>query len=101
MRQIRVERRKGYYGIFRELEIVVDGVSVGKINQGETLLFDVPEESQEIWGKMDWGETIRVGLSGYHLNQAVVFKGYFTFNLFSNLAVMGMPFEVFLSEAEQ
>ncbi len=101
MKQIRVERRKGFYGIFRALGIRVDGVEVGKIRQGEVLQVEVPESSQEIWGQMDWGETIRVRLEGYEPDQIIVFRGYFTFNVSRSLAMDTMPFEVFLTrEAE-
>jgi phosphoglucomutase len=43
MIQIRVERQKGYFGVIRALEIIVDGTSLGRINQGQTLIFDAPD----------------------------------------------------------
>ena len=99
MNQIRVERQKGYYGMARKLEIFVDGVGIGRIKQGQTLMFDVPDGCQQIWGKMDWGETIRLDISGYQLDQTIVFKAYFTFNLLKGVGLANLPFKVFLRDA--
>lgn len=98
MKKIRIERQKGYYGMIRALEIIVDGVSVGKINQGQTFTFDAPDSGREIWGKMDWGQTDRLDISSYNLSQNVVFRGRFTLNFFRSLGIANMPFDVFLRE---
>lgn len=98
-KQIRVERQEGYFGMVRSLEIIADGVSIGRIDQGKTLIFDVPDACQQVWGKMDWGETIRLDISDYDLGQIVVFRGYFTFNLLKGLGIGKMPFKVFLRKA--
>jgi hypothetical protein len=96
MKQIRVERQKGYYGMIRALVILVDGTPLGSIKQGETIIFEVPEIGQEIWGKMDWAETPHLSLQGYNPDKTVVFKGCFSLNPFKNLGVSNMPFKVFL-----
>ena len=101
MSQIRVERKKAYYGMVRALEVIVDGVRVGKIRQGQTLVFDAPDDCKEIWGKMDWGETVRLDISDYNASQTVVFKGRFTLNIFKNLGVSTMPFDVELRDATE
>lgn len=80
--------------MIRALEIIVDGTSLGKINQGQTLTFDAPDGAREIWGKIDWGKTSRLDISNYDLSQTVVFKGLFTFNLLKGLGVEEMPFTV-------
>ena len=98
MKQIRVERQAGYYGMVRSLEIIADGVSIGRISQGATQVFDVPETCREIWGKMDWGETVRLDVSNYEPTQTVVFKAFFTFNLLKGLGIGPLPFKVFLRE---
>ncbi len=43
MKKIRVERQNGYYGIIRSLKIIVDGISIGSIKEGETVIFEVAE----------------------------------------------------------
>ena len=85
--------------MIRALEIIVDGVSLGKIDQGQSLMFDAPDSSREIWGKMDWGKTDRLDLSHYNLSQTVVFRGLFTLNLFKNLGIANLPFHVCLRES--
>jgi hypothetical protein len=101
MIQIRVERQKGYFGVIRALEIIVDGTSLGRINQGQTLIFDAPDGVREIWGKMDWGKTRRLDIANYNLDKTVVFKGLFTVNLFRSLGLLDIPFSVHLRAAHR
>ncbi len=96
MRQLRIERRKGAYGIFRSLEIVVDGITVGTVKHGQSIVVDVPEASRQIWGKMDWAETDRVDLDECGVGHMIVFQGYFTWDLLKGMGVSPMPFEVFV-----
>jgi hypothetical protein len=100
MRELRVERQKGYYGAFRALNIIVDGTPLGSIKQGETVVFEVPEIGQEIWGKMDWGETPRLSLHDYVPDKTVVFKGCSSFDPLKNLAVTKMPFKGHLEKLD-
>ncbi|MCH8522412.1 MAG: hypothetical protein LAT60_10770, partial [Glycocaulis sp.] len=78
MKQIRIERQKGYYGALRTLDIFVDGARLGRISQGESKVFEVQEMGGEIWGKMDWGKTHKLSLHDYDPSKAIVFKAYFT-----------------------
>lgn len=87
--------------MIRALEIVIDGVSFGKIDQGQALTFEVPETSREIWGKMDWGQTDRLDISSYNLSQTVIFRGRFTLNLFRNLGIANLPFDLFLRDDDE
>lgn len=97
-RQILIERKPGYYGMIRTLRILVDGVLVARIGQGETLPVDIPAGSREIWGKMDWGETVRVGIASCTPDKILVFRSYFTLNPFKNFGISKLPFEVFLRD---
>ena len=98
--RIRVERLKGYYGNLRSLEVIVDGVSVGRIKQRRKEVFELPEDSRQIWGKMDWGETDRLDISRYDFSkQSVFFKGRFSWSSAKNLGLGTMPFDVFLADS--
>ena len=96
MRQIRIECRKGGYGIFRTLEIVVDGDNVGAVKHGQSIAIDVPDDGRQIWGKMDWAETDRLELEECGPGQSIVFHGYFTWDLLKGIGVSKMPFRVFV-----
>lgn len=85
--------------MLRALEIMVDGTSLGRMNQGQTMTFEAPDGAREIWGKMDWGKTCRLDIANYDLNQTVVFKGLFTLNLFRSLGIAEIPFSVHLRSA--
>jgi len=101
MGKIRIERQKGYYGMMRALKIIADGVEVGAIKQGQILIFDVPDGCQEIWGKMDWGETERLDVTDYRMDQTVVFKGRLTLNVFKGLGLSALPFEISVRQASE
>ena len=101
MSTIRIERQKGYYGIFRALKIIADGVEVGAIKQGQTLVFELPDDCQKIWGKMDWGETERLDITDYRMDQTVVFKGKLTLNIFKGLGLSELPFEISVRQASE
>ncbi|MDT9180981.1 MAG: hypothetical protein P5684_25835 [Limnospira sp. PMC 1238.20] len=96
MKQIRIERQKGYYGVLRALDVFVDGARLGKLKQGETKVFEVQEISGEIWGKMDWGKTHNLSLHEYDPGKAIVFKAYFTLNPFKIFGISKLPFKVFV-----
>lgn len=95
MNEIRVERQKGAYGMFRAMEIVVDGVAMGKIGQGQSSTFMLPDGGRQVWGKMDWGETERLELADGGPGKTVVFQAYFTLNLLRQLGIAKLPFKVF------
>jgi len=95
MPKIRIVRQPGFYGMFRSLVIVVDGVTVGRITQGREIVVEVPAGSREIWGEMDWGKTPRLSLENHSPACAVVFKGYFTFNFISGVGITPLPFLIF------
>lgn len=99
MRQIRIERRKGAYGIFRTLEIVVDGDKLGTVRHGQSITIDVPDGGRQLWGRMDWAETNRLDLDDCGPGQTVVFKGYFTWDLLKGMGISKMPFDVFVEGA--
>ena len=94
-KQIRIERQKGYYGMFRTLKIVVDDEVVAQLKQSESVTLDLPIEAKEIWGKMDWGRTKRTKIDELTTNSTLVFKAYFTLNPLRNIGFMNMPFKVF------
>ena len=95
MKKIRIQRQHGYYGMLRALHIYVDHIRIGKIKQGQTLEFNLPDRHQKIWGKMDWGKTERLDISDYTLDKTIVFKGYFSFNPFKALGLAELPFNIF------
>jgi hypothetical protein len=87
--------------MLRALDLVFDGIRVGRIGQGATLTVQVPDGAREIWGRMDWGETVSLPLAACGPEATVVFKGRFTLNLFRNLGVAELPFAVSVRGARE
>ncbi|QDZ39832.1 hypothetical protein FRE64_07680 [Euhalothece natronophila Z-M001] len=98
MKEIKVEWQNSDYGI-RALEIFVDEIHLGKIKQGETIVFEVPEIGREIWGKIEGGQTTpHLSLNDYTPDKTVVFKAYPKLNLFEQMGLSQIPFKVFLQQ---
>lgn len=95
MKQLRVERQKGYYGMFRVLKIVIDGEVVAELKQEQSITIDVDNDAKEIWGKMDWARTERMKIDNIPASKVLVFKAYFTLNPFRNIGLLPMPFKIF------
>ncbi|WP_395375484.1 hypothetical protein [Marinicella sp. W31] len=83
------------------LKIFADGIEIGVIKQGQTLIFEVPDHCHKIWGKMDWGETQRLDISNYKIDQTVVFKGRLTLNIMKNLGFAELPFDISVRQASE
>lgn len=62
-KQISVRRERGFYAIFRRLNIHVDGTKVLEIKAGETLPIDLPATAQQLHMQMDWVHSDPLDLS--------------------------------------
>ncbi|MEO0982342.1 MAG: hypothetical protein AAFX03_06790 [Pseudomonadota bacterium] len=88
MKQVRMIRERGYFGAARALGVYVDGKKVGELMQTKSLLVDIPPGAREIYGKMDWGKTVRYPLAELENGAALKVKLHFTLN---PLRLLGMP----------
>jgi len=84
----------GYFGKIRKLRLLVDGVDVGEIGDGETVEIDVPEYGEMIYGKMDWGKTVQIPLRSVADTDTITFEPYSTINLFRQLGILPIPIRV-------
>jgi len=51
---IKVIRKKGFYAMFRNFEILLNGQAAGKIARGQEVVFEVPPGIYTIQNKIDW-----------------------------------------------
>ncbi len=49
-----VTRDKAWYGRWRKLRVLLDGDEIGKLESGESKLFDVSSGDHELFVQMDW-----------------------------------------------
>ena len=94
MKQITIRRARGFYGAMRKLSILIDGVKVASLGQGEETLLEVADTATFIWGKMDWGATDHQPLQNVEHGHSVTFKAYFTLNPLRNLGISALPFRI-------
>ena len=94
MRTITLTRNKGWFGRVRALKLYVDGTEIGSIKSGETLSLDIPNEAQELYGKMDWGKTNKYSLAFIEDGDTLFANGRFTFNPLRNFAIIEIPIQI-------
>lgn len=54
MKKITISRDSGFADKFRAYQVMLDGKSIGEINDGETESFDVPTGRHELRLEIDW-----------------------------------------------
>jgi hypothetical protein len=94
MKKVVVSLRDGYFGKYRRLKILVDGLEVGSLSQGERQALNVPDAAKNLEGKMDWGRTKSVDISNLSIGDIVVFEPNFSTNPFKMLGLAKLPIKV-------
>lgn len=90
-----IERRRGFYAMARKLLIEVDGKTVAKIKQGQTITLTLDAEAEEICGRIDWGKTDSLSLRSIPDGGRIVFKATLSLNSRKNMgAAATLPFDV-------
>ncbi len=54
MAEIVLYRGKQYYGVFRQLDVLLDGVKVGSVSYNQSKSFPISGGRHELSVKMDW-----------------------------------------------
>ena len=54
MAKIEIQRKDEFNNKFRDIQIIVDGVKIGAVSNGQTKDFEVPIGSHSIIAKIDW-----------------------------------------------
>jgi len=64
MLRVKVTRSpKHKVGIFKKMSVIVDGKEMAALKVGETKKFRVAKDSREIWVKMGWSRSVKIGLN--------------------------------------
>jgi hypothetical protein len=64
--KIILTRSKTYNAMLRKAAILVDGVKVGELGNGETLEFDVQPGAHEVRARMDWVHSAPLALNAVY-----------------------------------
>jgi hypothetical protein len=91
MPKITFTRNKGWFGRVRKLSIMADGKRLAKISSGETLTIDIPNGTQQVYGKMDWGKTNKLDGQSLGDGDHIDIIGRFTLNPLRNFALIQIP----------
>jgi len=92
---ITIERQRGFYAMARKLLIEVDGKTVAKIKQGQTIDLTLDTDATEICGRIDWGKTDSLPLAPIPDGARIVFKAYLSLNPLKQMgAGTAFPFDV-------
>ncbi len=80
MREITIIRNKGYYGRFRKIKIFIDRKFFIKIKPGETITIKIPDNSKQMYGRMDFLKTNKFSLNNVEHGDRLEVKAWFTPN---------------------
>lgn len=94
MKTVTITREKGFYGRMRELRLFADSHEVGSIKSGATQTFEIPVTATSLDGKMDWGRTYAIDLSGVQDGDSLTITSWFTLNPFRQVGLMKLPVRI-------
>ena len=91
MASITVTRNQGWFGRFRTAKIMADDVEIGQVKSGETIEVDVPDNSTNLYAKMDWGRSQPYPVCNIKDGQTIYMNAWFTLNLMRNVGLIPIP----------
>lgn len=71
--------------------IMADNVEIGRINSGQTVTVQVPNDAQNLYAKMDWGWSPRYPAENVKDGQTIYMNGRFSLNILRNLGILPIP----------
>lgn len=91
MASITVTRNKGWFGRIRTARIMADDVEIGRVKCGETVDMQVPDDSTNLYAKMDWGRSQPYPVCNIRDGQTIYMNAWFTLNPLRNIEIMSIP----------
>lgn len=88
---ITVTRNNGAFGRIRTAKIMADNIEIGQVKCGESVNVQVPDDSTNLYAKMDWGRSLPYPVSNITEGQEVYMNAFFTFNPLRSLGIMPIP----------
>ena len=90
--KIFLDYKKGPYARFRKLKIHdPDHNCLIKLKQGERKGVEVPESTEFLYGKMDWGKTERIEIQKTSDVRQIEIRPYFSLNPLRWFGIMKLP----------
>jgi len=94
MRNIKLTRNEGPVGLLRALKLYVDGTEIGSVMSGETVMLDISDGTQEIYGKMDWAKTNKFSLGFVKDGDELFANARFTLNPLRIFGIIELPIKI-------
>jgi hypothetical protein len=77
--KIVLDYKKGWFGKFRKLKIYLDGdIHLTDMKQGQRTEVEIPEETESLFGKMDWAKTEKIKIEDLSEGDGVEMIPYFS-----------------------
>jgi len=90
-----VTRNSAWYGRARALMIYAQTpsgkVKLGKVKSGKSVTVNVPNDAEQLYGKMDWGSSLPLDLAFISAGETVYANLWFTLNPLKIFAITGIP----------
>jgi len=75
MKNLVVQRDSGYADRMRKYKIYCNSEMIGKVGNGETVSFELPDGQYEIYFKIDWARSNKLIISVRHDEASVINVG--------------------------
>ena len=100
MKRLTLTRNKGWYARFRALKLEVDGEPVGTIRAGRTVEITVPDDAQELVGRMDWAQTEPLQLWSVADGARIDVTGWLPARTDDQMGLHGLPMAFTVRESD-
>ncbi len=89
--EITLTRNEGWYGRFRNAQIMADKTQIGRIKSGQTIVVQVPQSAENLFAKMDWGWSPPYAIKDLRAGQTLYVNARFTLNPLKSLGITSIP----------
>lgn len=91
MPKVTITRNDGWFGRIRTAKIMADGLEIGQVKSGESVEVQIPDRSENLYIKMDWGRSKPYPVSGIKDGQTIYANAWFTLNPLRNIGIISIP----------
>ncbi len=70
---------------------MADDIEIGRVKSGEAVDVHVPDDSSNLYAKIDWGRSQPYPVCNISDGQTIYMNAWFTLNPLRNIGLMSMP----------
>lgn len=91
MTEIIISRNKGWFGRMRTAIILADNVEIGRVKSNESVNVKIPEQTRNLYIKMDWGKSSAYPVNKIKNGQTLYMNARSTMSPLRMLGISSIP----------